>query len=104
MVLLTSEDRKVLPSLGGGVKGDSSIAYVHLRSTEMDWDWYILEWDGGNVAFGLVDGHEVELGDIWLPELAESGAVVRDNNWRPTSLRIVRADINARRQFSERHR
>lgn len=99
MTLLTDKDRKVLPRLREADSTDNAVAHVRLFSPRMGWSWYITEWDGGEIAFGLVDGFEVELGDIYLTELAESGVVLRDSDWVPASLRIVRNDINIRRQI-----
>lgn len=71
---------------------DDAIVYVKLFSGS--WTWYITEFDPeSGIAFGLVDGHEQELGYMSIPELAETPmppfglGVERDLYWTPKPLR-----------------
>ena len=53
------------------------------------WTWYVLEAeeeDGDVTFFGLVDGHEKELGYFSLNELASVGVVERDFYFEPAPL------------------
>jgi hypothetical protein len=35
-----------------------------------NWTWYVLEYDGNDLCFGYVEGHEAELGYFSVSELA----------------------------------
>lgn len=37
-----------------------------------DWTWYIIEWDGADSMYGLVDGFEREFGYVSLTELEQT--------------------------------
>jgi len=80
-------------------KGGAAMVHVKLFSTAGSWTWYITEFsavapDGvKNLAFGLVDGHEAELGYIDLEELANvrAGAGIEiDMHFQPQTLQAVR--------------
>lgn len=47
------------------------LAKVKLFDPTGSWTWYITEWDGEDQCFGLVDGHDKELGYFSLHELSE---------------------------------
>lgn len=51
-------------------KGKNATVYVKIFDPCGSWTWYITEWDGTSIAFGLVNGFEKELGYIDLAELA----------------------------------
>ena len=56
-----------------------------------NWTWYAAEFDGEDLFFGLVDGHEKELGYFSLSELRDlSGPmglkIERDLYWTPKDL------------------
>ena len=81
-----------------------AMVYVKLFSTSGSWTWYITEFsevapDGAkNLAFGLVDGHEAELGYIDLEELANvnvGAGIEIDMHFLPQSLQACRAAIHA---------
>lgn len=62
------------------------------------WDWYVLEYDPEERrCFGLVSGHEVELGYFTIDELEEVGIVERDLYWTPVYLASVRVQIERNR-------
>jgi len=70
-------------------KGDDAIAHVKLFCPQNGWRWYITEYDPETgEAFGLVQGHEVELGTFAVNNpLGEDGWDGEDmqsqnNNWR----------------------
>ncbi len=60
------------------------------------WTWYVLEFDGEDTFFGLVDGLEVELGYFSLSELESlrgllgEPAVERDLYFKQCKLSNVR--------------
>ena len=60
------------------------------------WDWWLLEFDGTDEAFGLVEGYDDELGYFSIKEMAELNrqmgfaAVERDEHVSPKPLSAVR--------------
>jgi len=51
-------------------KGDEAIAHVKLFSPMNGWRWYVTEYDPETgEAFGLVQGHEIELGTFAVREV-----------------------------------
>lgn len=55
-----------------------------------NWTWYVIEYDGKDTCFGLVDGHETEFGYFSLRELEETYGfglpIERDIHFRPTQI------------------
>ena len=56
-----------------------------------NWTWYVAEFDGEDLFFGLVDGHEKELGYFSLKELSDATGpmglkIERDLHWTPKDL------------------
>ena len=71
MKLLTKELIRQFPKLGetdGKPMGERKVIakFFHPFS---NWTWYAMEYDGKDEFFGLVDGHEKELGSFSLAEL-----------------------------------
>jgi len=93
MMLLTKENRKALPALySQDGKGMDAVAVVKFFDPTGSWTWYATEFDGVDTFFGLVDGHEKELGYFSLGELqALKGrfglGVERDMHFKPTALK-----------------
>ncbi len=59
--------RKVPPLKSQDGLGDDAIAYAKVFSPLSGWRWYITEYDPETgEAFGLVQGHETELGTFAL--------------------------------------
>ena len=86
-------------------KGDDAIVHVKLFDPCGSWTWYLTEFspvapDGvPNLGFGLVDGHEAELGYINVAELAEVRGRMGigleiDMHFQPCPLREVRAALD----------
>ena len=70
MMLLTQAIRKALPPLyAQDGKGGDAVAYLKLFTPDSSWTWYATEFDGEDQFFGLVRGHETELGYFSLREL-----------------------------------
>ena len=70
MKLLTKGLRAVLPPLyAQDGKGADTMAYVKYFDPCGSWTWYATEFDGEDLFFGLVDGHEKERGYFSLSEL-----------------------------------
>lgn len=60
------------------------------------WTWYASEYDGQDIFFGLVIGHEIELGYFSLSELeAVRGnlnlPVERDRHFEPKTLQALKS-------------
>lgn len=97
-------------------KGDNAVAFAKLFCPLNGWRWYITEYDRETgEAFGLVQGHEVELGNFAVREVnpgdwGGEDMQSQNNNWRgryrfppferdahftPTTLGKIRASIEA---------
>lgn len=81
---LTKANRKALPRLG---EGDGT-AHVKFFAPWSNWTWYATEFDGEDLFFGLVEGHETEAGYFSLFELMSVRGpyglyVERDMHWEP---------------------
>ena len=73
-------------------KGMEAMATVKLFDPSGRWTWFITEWDHDQSAFGLVNGHEAELGYIDLESLANTKGrlgigIEIDMYWTPRPLR-----------------
>ena len=91
MKLLTQEIREKIPPLYSTEGEDDPIAYAKFFTPDSSWTWYVLEFDGEDTFFGLVDGHYRELGYFSLSELKEVRGklglqVERDKGFEPTRL------------------
>jgi hypothetical protein len=100
MKLLTQEIRKKLPALySQDGKGGEAIAYVKFFTPDSNpWTWYATEFDGEDTFFGLVDGHEKELGYFSLKELESVRGpmglpIERDLYFRPKTLEGIAPEL-----------
>ncbi len=53
-------------------KDSNKLARVQLFDPTGRWSWFIIDWDGSDICFGLVEGFEEELGYFSLVELANT--------------------------------
>ncbi len=88
MKLMTKEIEHKIPALySQESKGDAARVYVKFFTPWSNWTWYATEYDPeGGLFFGLVDGHEQELGYFSLEELESVAGPVglkieRDMYW-----------------------
>lgn len=94
--LMTEEIAKTAPRLYGQDGAEDPTVYVHYFSCVNGWDWWLLEFDGTDEAFGLVEGYDDELGYFSLKEMAELNrsmgfaVVERDERFSPKPLSAVR--------------
>jgi hypothetical protein len=108
MKLLPQEIREKLPSLySQDGKGGKAVVYVKYFTPSSSWTWYategepILDESGKEVDFkffGLVDGHEKELGYFVLSELEEVRGpmglpIERDLHFKPKTLEEIAPEI-----------
>ena len=105
MKMLTKANRKALPKLYANEDKslDKTMAVVKFFTPWTNWTWYASEGepvldDQGNEIdfkfFGLVDGHEMELGYFVLSELESVTGrfglkIERDMHWEPKSLQAI---------------
>jgi len=98
--LLDQESRNKLPKLYENEdKGFDAHALVKFFTPDSNWTWYASEFDGDDLFFGLVVGHEIELGYFSLSELEQAkGAlglpIERDLHFEPCT----------RKELMETHR
>lgn len=87
MKLLTKELRAALPPLYTNENETDPKAIVKFFTPFNRWTWYATEFDGNDTFFGLVDGHEKELGYFSLAELESLGNRIERDLWfKPTPL------------------
>jgi len=65
------------------------------------WSWNPIEFDGEDIFFGLVDGHEIELGYFSLKELETVRGplrlrIERDLYFKPKRLSEIRKELEKR--------
>lgn len=84
---------KVPPLYANEGQGDEAIAHVKLFTPWTNWTWYASEYDPEQrLCFGVVVGHERELGYFSLAELEEIRGpgglrIERDLHWKPRALK-----------------
>ena len=69
MKLLTKAIEKKLPRPYSTENESDPMAVVKFFTPDSSWTWYATEFDGSDTFFGLVDGHEKELGYFSKSEL-----------------------------------
>ena len=90
--LMTEELRQQLPGLYEGEElGLDGKAIAKYFTPDSNWTWYASEFDGEDLFFGLVVGHEIELGYFSLRELKSVRGplnllIERDLHYEPKSL------------------
>jgi hypothetical protein len=91
--LLDSVSRDTLPELYSGEEnGMDALALVKFFTPDSSWTWYVSEFDGSDLLYGLVIGLEVEFGYTSLKELKSIRGplglqIERDLFFEPKSLR-----------------
>tara|TARA_R100001510_G_C7632218_1_gene190896 strand:- start:105 stop:392 length:288 start_codon:yes stop_codon:yes gene_type:complete len=95
MKLLTKEIINKLPKLYATEEVKDPQAIVKFFTPDGNWTWYATEYDGEDTFFGLVDGHEKELGNFSLSELQSIRGLMnlpveRDICFKPTPLSELR--------------
>jgi len=81
-----------IPPLYATEEDRDPIVWVKLFHPLSSWTWYVIEYDGDDLCFGLVDGYEKELGYFSLSELSQpvrGYGVERDRAFRPCKLSAV---------------
>ena len=92
MKLINNKIKNIIPKLHEqDSKGLQAIAYIKFFTPDSDWTWYVTEFDGNDVFFGLVDGLCKELGYFSLSELKNIKGplglkIERDLYFEPTKI------------------
>ncbi len=90
---------QTIPPLYGTEHGSDPVARVKWFTPDSSWSWFVTEFDHETrVCFGLVDGHETELGYFSLDEIEEVRGpmglrVERDLYWVPTPLSQLQQEL-----------
>lgn len=99
MKLMTKEVRKKLPPLYSQEElGGKAIAHVKFFTPDSSWTWWATEFDGKDTFFGLVEGHERELGYFSLSEMQGVRGpmglpIERDLHWQPKTLEEIAPEM-----------
>ena len=102
MQLMTKEIRKKLPPLYSQENlGGKAVAHLKLFTPDSNWTWHISEGspEGEDFSFfGLVFGHEKELGYFSLSELQKVRGslglpIERDLYWQPKTLEEIAPEL-----------
>ncbi len=104
MKLMTQELARRFAEVGRQEElGEGAIVVAKFFTPWTNWTWYATEYDPEErTFFGLVEGHEVELGYFSLDEMAEVRGpfglkIERDLFWHEKPVRDVRAEVEKRR-------
>lgn len=95
---------KKIPPVYATEKTADPTVFIKLFTPDSNWTWYILEHSAEDrLCFGLVVGHETELGYFSLAELEEVRGPIglrieRDLHFQPKPLSEVRKTLDDRRQ------
>ena len=104
--LLTDALRRELPPFYATEHDADPLIWAKFFTPWAGWTWYVTEYDGEDLCFGLVDGFEAEMGYFSLSELESirgpRGLVIeRDHYFTPTPLSKIRRRIETRRAREE---
>lgn len=98
MKLLTKEIEASLPALySQDGQGEDAVVRVKFFTPWTNWTWYATEYDPEDkIFFGLVVGHETELGTFSLEEMEEVRGpaglrIERDLHFTPCTIAEARA-------------
>lgn len=91
MMLLTKTLANKLPKLYETeyIPTEDKVAVAKFFHPWSNWTWYVIEYDGNDLCWGIVSGHETEFGYFSLSELSKvehpAGITIeRDIFFRPT--------------------
>ncbi len=93
--LLTAAIRERLPKLYATEHDKDPVVQVKFFSPWMNWTWYVTEFDGADIFFGLVEGFATEWGYFSLSEIQAGRGpfgvpvVERDLHFRPAPISEV---------------
>ena len=104
MELLTNEVRQSLPAMGATEDDENVVAMAQVKffAPDSSWTWYAAEFDGEDIFYGLVDGHEIEFGYFSLQELQAARGhlglpIERDLYFTPVPLHALYDELKRER-------
>ncbi len=91
MMLLTQEIVRKVPTLYSSENTEDPMVWCKFFTPDSSWTWYVIEYDGKDMFYGLVDGFERELGYFSLSEISSVRGhlnlpVERDMYFKPRRL------------------
>jgi hypothetical protein len=94
-VYIPEDLRQKIPALYASENEPNPTVWVKLFTPDSSWTWYVMEYDGVDTCFGLVQGLAVELGYFSLAEIVAARGplglrVERDLFFKPAPLEEVR--------------
>jgi hypothetical protein len=97
-VYIPEELRGKIPPLYATDPEPNPTVWVKLFTPDSSWTWFITEFDGEDLCFGLVVGHEVELGYFSLADITAARGPIglrieRDLFFHPKPLDDVKAAL-----------
>lgn len=100
MRLLNQELRQSIPGLYSTEHEPDPRVRAKFFTPWSSWTWYVLEFDGEDLCFGLACGHEREMGYFSLSELESirgpGGIRVEwDESFKPTPLSVINAALES---------
>ena len=102
MLLLTKALLKKLPSVETAYSTKDPIVWVKLFYPDFSWTWYLCWYDPDTeLAWGLVDGWEIEVGDFSVKELRQTKGklglgIERDLYFDPVPLSHLSRELKER--------
>jgi hypothetical protein len=92
---IPEEARSKIPKLYVTERESDPTCQLKLFTPDSNWTWYLIEWDGDDLCFGFVVGHDQELGYFSLADIGEVRGglglpVERDLYFTPCRLSEVR--------------
>ena len=102
--LLDQMSRKILPALySQEAKGIDAIAYFKFFTPDSSWDWFVCEFDGDDLLYGVVIGAEIRFDYFSLSELQSVKGplglpIERDLYFKPKSLKDLIEDHQRERK------
>ncbi len=99
-ILVPDEIVDSIPKLYATEKEKDPIVHLKFFTPDSNFTWFLIEYDPNDrIAFGLVDGHEREMGYISIEELEQVRGplglqVERDLHWKPTPLSQVHSTLD----------
>lgn len=91
-----------LPNIGETENQDNPKVHLKFFHPFSSWSWFLIEYsEEDELCFGLIDGHEVELGYFSMSELKDLRIkglpVERDLHWEPIGLLELKEKLKQRR-------
>ena len=64
--------RSTIPKLYATESESDPKVWLKLFTPDANWSWYVIEWDGEDLCFGFVVGHDQELGYFSLADIGKA--------------------------------